>query len=75
MGVDWITVHGRLRTQRSTEPVDYEAIKLIKESVNIPVFANGDVFSKADADRIVAETGVDGVMAARGLLENPGIFF
>ena len=40
----------------------------------MPVFANGDVFSLADAQDIVAKTGVDGVMGARGLLENPALF-
>ncbi|KAI8590166.1 hypothetical protein BDZ88DRAFT_415763 [Geranomyces variabilis] len=74
VGVDWVTVHGRTAKQRSTEPVDLDAIKLVKENASVPVFANGDVFSLEDADRIVAHTRADGVMAARGLLENPALF-
>ncbi|KAI8809607.1 hypothetical protein BJ742DRAFT_676632 [Cladochytrium replicatum] len=74
VGADWVTVHGRTRKQKSTEPVDLVAIKLVKESLSIPVFANGDVFSRADADRIAEYTGTDGIMAARGLLENPALF-
>ncbi|KAJ3153390.1 tRNA-dihydrouridine(20a/20b) synthase [NAD(P)+]-like protein [Geranomyces michiganensis] len=74
VGVDWITVHGRTSKQRSTEPVNLDAIKLVKENASVPVFANGDVFSLEDADRIVAHTRTDGVMAARGLLENPALF-
>ncbi|KAI8826928.1 uncharacterized protein EV422DRAFT_491240 [Fimicolochytrium jonesii] len=76
VGVDWVTVHGRTRHQKSSEPVSLDAIKLVKEhaSPSMPVLANGDVFSLTDADRIVDYTGVDGVMAARGLLENPALF-
>ncbi|KAJ3213211.1 tRNA-dihydrouridine(20a/20b) synthase [NAD(P)+]-like protein [Clydaea vesicula] len=73
-GADWITVHGRTRRQRSHEPCDFDAIKLIKESVSIPVFANGDVFNLSDKEEILKKTGCDGVMAARGLLENPALF-
>ncbi|KAG4438214.1 hypothetical protein IFR05_006287 [Cadophora sp. M221] len=73
-GVDFITVHGRMRHTRSSEPVNLDAIRLVKEHARVPVIANGDVFSLADVDRIVARTGVDGVMSARGLLECPGLF-
>ncbi|TPX71575.1 hypothetical protein CcCBS67573_g06163 [Chytriomyces confervae] len=73
-GVDYIVVHGRTRKQRSSEPVNLDAIKTIKEHASVPIFANGDVFTLEDADRIVEYTGVDGVMAARGLLENPALF-
>lgn len=61
-GVDYITVHGRRRSQRSSEPVNLEAIKLIKSIATVPVFANGDVFSLGDVDRIVKATGVDGTI-------------
>ena len=69
----WITVHGRTPYER-TSPVNYDAIKLCKESVSVPLVANGDVFSIDDAHRIHEQTGVDGVMAARGILANPGMF-
>ncbi|KAI9104727.1 hypothetical protein DFS34DRAFT_575574 [Phlyctochytrium arcticum] len=74
VGVDWITVHGRTRKQKSSDPVDLDAIKLVKEHATVPIFANGDVFTLEDADRIVEYTKTDGVMAARGLLENPALF-
>ncbi|ODV63817.1 tRNA dihydrouridine synthase [Ascoidea rubescens DSM 1968] len=73
-GVDWITVHGRTQTTRSSQPANFEAIKIIKESVSVPVVANGDCFSLEDAHRIANDTGVDGVMAVRGILENPAMF-
>lgn len=72
--VDYITVHGRTRKQKSTEPVNFEGIKLVKESVSMPVFANGSIFSNADAEEMYDKTGVDGVMSARGLLQNPAFF-
>ncbi|ORX68910.1 FMN-linked oxidoreductase [Linderina pennispora] len=74
MGVDWITIHGRTRHQKSTEPVDFNIIKMVKESVGVPVLANGGIFSVEDADEMYEKTGVDGVMSARGLLQNPALF-
>ncbi|KAI1310826.1 tRNA-dihydrouridine(20a/20b) synthase [NAD(P)+]-like protein [Mortierella claussenii] len=74
VGVDFITVHGRTRRQKSTEPVSLDGIKLVKEVSTVPVLANGDVFSVEDADMIVKATGVDGTMSARGILENPALF-
>lgn len=77
-GVDWITIHGRLRTTRSSEPVDLDAIKYlierIKDEYNIPVVANGDCFTENDMAKIQKYTGADGVMSARGLLSNPALF-
>jgi tRNA-dihydrouridine synthase 4 len=73
-GVDFITVHGRLRSTPSSQPVNLNAIKLIKEHANVPVIANGDVFSLEDVGHIVDYTRVDGVMAARGILQNPALF-
>lgn len=73
-GVDFITVHGRTKGMKSSEPVNVEAIKLVKSVARVPVIANGDIFTLQDTTDMVQKTGVDGVMAARGLLENPGLF-
>lgn len=73
-GVDYITVHARLRSQRSSTVPDYAAIRLLKARSKVPVFANGDAYSMADVRKIVSLTEADGVMAARGLLENPALF-
>ncbi|KAI9027579.1 hypothetical protein CLU79DRAFT_739820 [Phycomyces nitens] len=74
VGVDFLTVHGRTRKQKSTEPVNFEGVKLVKESVGVPVVANGSIFSLADAEEMYEKTGVNGVMSARGLLKNPAFF-
>ena len=58
-GVSWIAVHGRTREQRS-DPVNYEAIKLVKENVTIPVIANGDVCDVEDITKVCDLTGVNG---------------
>ncbi|KAF8535561.1 Dus4 protein [Trichophaea hybrida] len=73
-GVDYITVHGRTRNTRSSLPVNLDGIKRVKEVATVPVVANGDVFTLEDATRIARVTGVDGVMAARGLMTNPALF-
>lgn len=73
-GVDFITVHGRTRSTRSSQPANFEAIKLIKDTVKVPVVANGDCFSLEDCNMIANHTGCDGVMAVRGILTNPALF-
>lgn len=73
-GADWISVHGRTQKQRSSEPPDFDAIRIVKESVSIPVFSNGDCFSLDDAYSQIESTGCDGIMSARGLQQNPALF-
>ncbi|KAJ8006762.1 hypothetical protein DPEC_G00110580 [Dallia pectoralis] len=72
-GVSWITVHGRTAEERH-QPVHFDAIKTIKDSLSIPVIANGDIRSLQDLETTHQLTGVHGVMAARGLLANPAMF-
>lgn len=55
----WITVHGRTSEERH-QPVHYDAIKTIKDSVSIPVIANGDIKYPRDVESIHQLTGVDG---------------
>ena len=73
-GADFITVHGRTRDQQYAGRADYQAIKEIKNALNIPVIANGDVVDGASAKRILKETGADGIMLARGALGAPDVF-
>ncbi|KFY37620.1 hypothetical protein V494_04689 [Pseudogymnoascus sp. VKM F-4513 (FW-928)] len=73
-GVDFLTIHGRTKAQRSSEPVNTAALSTLRSHVTVPLIANGDVSTLAIANSIAAETGVDGVMSARDLLANPALF-
>ena len=74
VGVSAITVHGRTRSEFYTGKADWEIIKKVKESVNIPVIGNGDVIDEESAYQMFQETGVDGIMIGRGSFGNPWIF-
>lgn len=73
-GASAVTIHGRTRSEFYSGVADWTIIKKVKESVNIPVFGNGDVKNKDDAIRMFEETKVDGIAIARGALGNPWIF-
>lgn len=73
-GADLISIHGRVRTAVYSGDCNFEEIAKAKSVVKIPVIGNGGIFSKEDADKMVNETGVDGVMIARGAMNNPLIF-
>lgn len=71
-----LTVHGRTveSSKQYTGPCDWEIITKIKETLAIPVIANGGISCREDALRCLRETGVDGVMSSEALLENPKLF-
>ena len=70
-GADAIAIHPRTRAQGYNGKADWNIIKEVKESVNIPVIGNGDIKTCFDAKRMLDETGCDAVMIGRGLLGNP----
>lgn len=70
-GASAIAVHPRTRSQGYTGYADWNIIKKVKESVNIPVIGNGDIKDIYDAKRMLDETGCDAVMIGRGTLGNP----
>lgn len=58
-GVSWVAVHGRTAEERH-QPVHYEAIKIIKENMSIPVIANGEIRNLKEAQNVCHITGTDG---------------
>ncbi len=69
-----ITVHGRTREEFYSGKADWDIIKKVKESVNIPIFGNGDVKSPESAKKMFEQTNVDGIMIGRASLGEPWIF-
>ena len=73
-GAAAIAVHGRTRQQYYKPPVDYDLIRQVKQSVRIPVIANGDIDSAKKTKQILDFTGCDFVMIGRASMGNPWIF-
>jgi tRNA-dihydrouridine synthase C len=70
-GADWITIHARTRTQGYAPPVFWPLIGRVRESLKIPVVANGDIWTMDDFRRCREETGCQHFMLGRGALGNP----
>jgi len=73
-GIAAITIHGRTRDEFYSGKADWDIIKKVKESVNIPVIGNGDIIDEESAKNMLEYTGVDGIMIGRGAMGNPWIF-
>lgn len=74
-GADFLAVHGRTRAGKFKAEVDYDAIAEIKQTVSIPVIANGDIDSFEKAQWVLEHTKADGVMIGRGAVGAPWIFY
>ncbi len=72
-GVKMVTIHGRTRCQFYQGKADWRAIARVKAAVSIPVVANGDVATPADADEILAQSGADAVMIGRASYGMPWV--
>jgi nifR3 family TIM-barrel protein len=70
-GASLVTIHGRVREDYYSGEPDYNAIYKAKNSVKIPIIANGGIFTVEDANLMIDKTGADGVMIARGGIANP----
>ena len=73
-GAQMVTVHGRTRDKIYAGEVNYQEIENAKSVSSVPIIANGGIFTKQDAEKIMASTGADGIMIARGALERPWLF-
>ena len=75
LGVAAVTVHGRTVRQRYVGPADWGFLRRVKRHAGARVvLGSGDLFTPADIQRMLAETGVDGASVARGCIGNPWIF-
>ncbi len=73
-GADAVAVHGRTRAQMYAGRADWDVIREVRRAVNIPVIANGDVFTPGDAAHILRYTGCELAMIGRGSFGNPWLF-
>jgi nifR3 family TIM-barrel protein len=76
-GVAWVALHGRTAAQMYGDRADWDAIARLKEMLDplgVPVLGNGDIWTAADALRMLDHTGADGVVVGRGCLGRPWLF-
>eukprot|EP00959_Pyramimonas_sp_CCMP1952_P129372 2705382-Pyramimonas_sp.AAC.1 len=75
-GASILAIHGRTREMKDASKhwADWDIIKAVKAALKIPVLGNGNIQSLEDAQKLMDYTGVDGVLSATPLLENPRLF-
>jgi len=73
-GIAALTVHGRTRACKFEGQAEYDTIRQVKQSVNIPVIANGDIDSAEKAQFVLDMTGADALMVGRAAQGNPWLF-
>jgi len=74
-GADFITIHGRTKNQMYAGNADWRKIADLKKSVDIPVFANGDVISIETAEKCLEESGADGIAIGRAAIGDASLLY
>ena len=72
-GAEELVVHGRTKAQGYRPPAYWARIADIRQAVKLPVVANGEIWTVADAQRCLAESGCDALMLGRGMVADPGL--
>ena len=72
-GASELVVHARTKLQGYRPPAYWDRISAIRQAVKVPVVANGEVWTVADAQRCLQESGCDALMLGRGLVSDPGL--
>ncbi|ATI02567.1 MAG: tRNA-dihydrouridine synthase B [Cycloclasticus pugetii] len=73
-GIQALAIHGRTRACKYDGNAEFDTIKLVKQSINIPVFANGDITTPQRARDVLHHTNADGLLIGRGAQGRPWIF-
>ena len=73
-GVAWLTMHPRYSKQMFSGKADWSKLAVLKQNISIPVIGSGDLFTAEDAMECINQTGINGIMFARGALFDPEIF-
>lgn len=74
LGAGWLTLHPRYARQGFGGAAHWQVLADLKQKISLPLLASGDLFTAADGIRCLAQTSVDGLMYARGALQDPAIF-
>lgn len=72
-GADEVVVHARTKADGYRPPAHWEHIAAVRESVPIPVVANGEVWTVDDAHRCLQVSGCEALMLGRGIVADPGL--
>ena len=73
-GIAALTIHGRTRACKFDGQAEHETVKKVKQSISIPVIANGDIDSPEQAQFVLHSTGADAIMIGRAAQGNPWLF-